>query len=621
MRFKLTIILLLLNITLISFIYYIDKSANTEKFFTEEGNLVFQPGIVENCDSLIIENKQEQLTWKLVRNNNDWQIEKPVEWPANIFAVRRIINQLTFLEKVTEFDVDDIKKSGQSLSDYGLSEPNAVISLINNNIKTTIKIGETTEIGRRLYVLSPDESRILVINRDILDSISIGLEELKSQKIFDIPLFEIQSLNIQLYKPDSVTVQLSKNENGWSFESPIQTEADTSSVIATINSLTSLNVDSFIKADYDLQGLTNPSMRLTIQGDNRKLTVKLGNLISENKRQKKYYGMLENNPTVFILSAQPFEVLKEAQVNLRDKTFIKCNWDELTSIDIEVSDKMITLQKLETGIWNVLEKIDKGELIVWEADSNLVQGIINAFTKLEVLKFITDAPAENDLEKYGIKSPHRKITIHADKDLEVLIGDMDFKNKLRYVKLNSEPYIYQIKPFLLHMLKLNALHYRQRTLNEQPTSAKVQKLTIKELNKGITILAQDFDVESDNLISTLSDLDDKKRNAVVELLNSIKTFEVKEYLRYQFDEEFKLDKKTNLPWKYRFDAVILLPSGNGKEIVNKTYFFTDRVGGTTQYGGSPDDDLTFTLTQKLIDALFTVTFTPESIIPDKKNKE
>ena len=65
------------------------------------------------------------------------------------------------------------------------------------------------------------------------------------------------------------------------------------------------------------------------------------------------------------------------------------------------------------------------------------------------------------------------------------------------------------------------------------------------------------------------------------------------------------------PWKYSLEATLSLVGGSGRADGHAdTLFFTERTGGGTQLAGSPQFNVVFEADQKLIDALFTLTFGP-----------
>ena len=62
-------------------------------------------------------------------------------------------------------------------------------------------IGDTTKVGNRLYVLSPDGKRIHVVGRSLADSLGLTVSQLQADTIFNIPLFEVRSFNLQTGAP------------------------------------------------------------------------------------------------------------------------------------------------------------------------------------------------------------------------------------------------------------------------------------------------------------------------------------------------------------------------------------------------------------------------------------
>jgi hypothetical protein len=615
MRYKFTILLVILNLGLFSLIFYLEKQAATIGAFERAKRLVFPPGFVEDSDHLEIEGRELTQNWTLVRKMDQWFLDSPINWPANIYAVSRMINQLKFLEWETRFSVSEIKKAGRSLADYGLEEPKAILSLSYGDKKKELKIGESTEIGKRLYILSPAEEEVYVVNRELLQSITVDLQDLRSQNIFDIPLFEVRSISIQITGPSNLKVRLARNDKNWVFESPIQTEADSQRVMNTINRLTGLKVIDFQGTDRVQEISTNPSLRITLEGNNRRQTLLVGEELTENER-KIYFAKMEGNPTVFTLAAAPINDLRDVQESLRDKSIIDINPLELTSIEIMMSDTSVELQKLETGTWQVLQSNNTGDLSTWTADLQLLNEVIIALHEMEAVQFISDAPSAADLEKYGFNDPQRRVVLQTQDKLTLLIGDMDPESKLLFAKMINSPTIYKIKKDILHLLKTRALYYRLRVLEELPQGARVQRISLTDSANKSLIFDKEIDLSNESWSSVLKEYPEKKQKAILALIDTVRKFEVKEYLRNEFSSQFELGDKV-LPWIYRLDAEIHLPGGNEDRMQNRTFSFSQRLGGTTQIGGSPDAGVVFAINQNLIDSLFELTF--EQNPPDDKS--
>ena len=128
------------------------------------------------------------------------------------------------------------------------------------------------------------------------------------------------------------------------------------------------------------------------------------------------------------------------------------------------------------------------------------------------------------------------------------------------------------------------------------------------LEENNTLLDLNIDPNSETWTDILKDRPEEEREAIHSLVQNLSRFEVKDYLRNSFSDAFNLDASKSLPWKFKLTAGINLPGGSEAQVLTRTYFFTERVGGTTQYGGSPHHQVVFTVNQYLLDALFTLTF-------------
>ncbi len=618
MRLKFTLLLLVLNIVLFGLIYYLETGPAPELPGTGP---VLTAGLVENTDYLEIEGENLDAHWVLNRTGELWRISSPITWAANFYAVSRILNQLQFLEKESSFSVSEIKNAGRSLEDYGLAQPRAVLTLGRGRERTSLRIGEATGIGDRLYILSPDESEVYVVSRDLIESISIELEELRESKVFSIPLFEAQSLRV-VVSPGNTIVRIEKAEQGWRFLTPIQTEADSALVEATLNQLTAIRVSDFHPIDLPVQGLDDASitLRVTVEGNNRRQTLWLGGGGLNSSGERRNFAKLSDNSTVFSIPSEPFDNLLRAQETLREKNFVRFTPASLNGIEIAAGDSRVTLQKFEAGGWQLPTKDSSGALVGWPAEPELVFDLINALRDLEAVSFPKNAPAEADLDRFGLTEPQRRVTLRAATEQTLLLGDADLPGDLIYAKIDAEPFVYQVHKDIIRHLQVRPLHYRSRIFHNQPQSAVVESLTLTDLETDEVLFVLETkagsgtpenDVASD-FSEALSLLPDNEREAAEILLRYASKFKVRSYLRDEFSEEFNLGDKA-FAWKTLLEANINLPGGSEDQLRAYKFYFTERLGGTTQIGGSPDYGLVFELNQEMIDSLFALGFRREAL--------
>jgi hypothetical protein len=617
MRTKFTIFLILANILLFSTIYFFEHR-NIHSSKNISSSLLFIEGEISHVDRIALSGEDLPEPRILEHRQDGWYITSPIEWPANEFAVQRILTQLQFLEKEASFPVKEVTRSGHTLTDYGLDHPKLVLQLQSGSKSIELKIGDPTLVGNRMYILSAEGDYIFVMNKDLMESLSINIEDLRSQKLFDIPLFEIRSMTVQFSEPSNLKVRLVEQDQNWFFESPIHAKASKKAAERLLSQLSSAHIRSFIsdpKLDPQNLGLDTPWLKLSLYGNNRKQTLLLGNEVPKEqevstKDEKEYYAKLEGLPTLFKISAGLIDDLKTAQVSLRESKIMNQKTQDISEIAITQNDKNVQLQRLETGSWQVLSQDKDNHLTTYAADDVLVTELLRSLEDLEVIQFVTDAPSQTDLERFGFTQPQRTLTLASPEGkTKFLFGNFDLANNLLYAKLDAEGSVYEVGRKILNLIPARPLHYRTRLLEQWPQAAQIKSIEIVDLDKKNTVYAASIDAPNQNWSEALISVPETKRTAIISVLEQIKSFRVADYLTDYFSQKVQLDANTVVPWRYVLKVTLYLPgSQNSEKIENVEYYFSERLGGSLLLGGSERHSMTFTMPQEFIDAWFMLTF-------------
>lgn len=637
MRFKFTAFLLILNLLTFGFILYLGKESGS-------GNWGDQ-GLAEQLDGKLIEADQITLLGKdlaeqriLVREGTSWSLTEPMNWPANYFAVNRILNQLQFIEEEASFSIDELADTGQSLADYGLEDPALRLTISEDDNSVSLCVGTVTDIGNNVYLLGPEKKRIYVIDRRVIDGLLLDLNDLRKREIFEIPVFEVQELSLQIRASNSGTtndlkVRLAKSKGKWIFETPLSAEADPALVSNTINTLAAVKVGRFVSGqaiDPVALGLDNPFMRVTLHGNKRRQTLIIGNLDNTRKQDAPfYYAKLESNPAILTVEARPFDELIQAQEALRERNFMDFADVPLDSIHISGEGAQLRLQKLENGRWQVLESSDDKELQPRRADNTVIEQLITDLAALRADEFAVDAPDNVDLERLGFNDPRRVVELFFDDDtstrLEIAHPDDD--DATLYARTDRAEFVYEVerRP-TLNRLPLSPLHYRNRLLESLPEAASVQRIALIDSTCGVPIFDYQLERDGETWEIIFDALNETERSASKTLLAVIRNFSVSAYLNESFSPAgYLLEGDRMLPWQYRLEATILLPGSEKNKIRETAYVFTKRLSGTKQFGGSATHGTMFSIQQSTIDALYTLTDTmerpPEAIKADPQAPE
>lgn len=619
MRFRFTLFLIALNALAFGLIFYLGKQSATDLpgksgLSGQLGHELIEADRIELRGSGVAEERV------LVREGNTWTLEQPMRWPANEFAVNRILNQLQFIEEKTSFRVAELSSTGQSLADYGLEEPILRLVIGKGNESTELKIGTLTEVGNNVYLLGPREERIYVIDRRIVDGLILRLSDLRKREVFEIPVFEVQELSLQVRSSETGTtsdlnVRLAKSGGKWSFEAPLAAEADPALVSTAINTLASVKVGRFLPVatnDPLVTGLQNPFMRVTLHGNRRRQTLIIGNPdASQQSGEGHYYARLEQNPAVFTVEAKPFDELIRAQEALRERNFMSFDERLLDSVHIAENGRQLRLQKVENGDWQVLESDGSSALQPRRADSEVVAALVADIAALRASSFAIDAPNSVDLERLGFNAPRRVVELFFKNEtkLSLQLAHPEEDNDALYARTDRADFIYEVerRP-TLRKLPLSPLHYRNRVLDSLPEAAAIRSLSLFDTVSDQAVFEYNLPADQSDWSTYLGSLSLPDPLAIEALLANVRRFAVQGYLRDGFDPAgYLIDPDRTLPWRYRLDAEILLPGSDQDQIREVSYFFTERLSGTKQIGGSAATDVLFECTQGMIDTLYQLT--------------
>jgi len=615
MRTQITMALLAANLVLFGFIFYLNYTGHPDRVAREQTRKIFGPEAT-NLDFLEIRLGDEEP--RVLRlESGKWQIKAPIQWPANLFAVNRILQQLEFLEKETSFRTGDLARTGQTLDQYGLENPQATLVFGRGSRRQEIRIGAPTDVGNRLYILDPTGEWIHVGHREFADALSLHLEQLQSETIFHIPLFEARSLNLQI-GPHS-KVRLDRSETTWRFETPFQTRADRGVVEAVINRLNGLQIRRFHSSlDVAEVGLDNPMMRITLEGNSRRETLLVGNPVPEQPGRA--FAKLADNPTIFTVDSEPLQVFENAQDLLRNRKLLEMSRDRITSVKVEAPARSeVLLQRLETNEWQIVSRYADQSVRILPAGTKLVERLLASLDETYILRFENDAPSDADLSRYGFNTPQRIVTLEGDESISIVLGAHvpDSEGGTLYAKLGNSRFVHTIDSSLLREIPANETHFRDRLLLPQPAGATITSLKMRDLTNRDIVFGIALSPSATTWEEAVVDLPPEQGKAVLALLPQLRNLEVESYVRDDFSPVIELQGKT-IGFDYALEAELLLVGGETSTKSSLEIQLTNRLGGQTVLGGSRSLNVTFSLRQSFIDALDPLLFHPP---PAEDNEE
>jgi hypothetical protein len=651
MRTKVTLVLVFLNVALFFFIFKFERHWRTEAASQESRRRVLGPEAAD-IRTLGITGTALPAPVRLERRRDTWFMTEPFEWPANPHSAGGIVNELQLLEHEASFAVADLAQNKQSLGDFGLAQPRLTVAFASGDpaapgtpaAATTLQIGDTTRDGKRLYILSPDRLRIHVVDRSLLDSLTVPADKLRADTLLTVRVFEARSLSLQAANLDparggaaGVRVRIRRDGTRWVFDAPISARAAKTAVELAINELNALHPVAFEPA---ARPATLPSaaplLRVTLEGNNRLETLFIGEAVpvaaGSAAPAPLHYAQLEGRAALFTVAVPPLlvdgtarsllDVLANAPETLREKRLLDFDAAAVTAVTLAAPIlpdlPPLTLQRADAPPdapreaeppWQVVQRGDgaRGPQTL-PAEPAAVRALLERLALLAADQFKSDAPTGADLEDWGFNRPLREITLAFAGNTPPLVlrlGTDSARKVYARVGTADNPglSIYGVAADIVDEFPLTTGAWRSRTLGEPlPPAARIAALKLTDLADGKPVAEVAFTATGEPTVPP------RDPAAVTAVVAALRLLRAKAFLPGGFTERIYAGGEER-PWRYRLEAVVALPGGAGVETTRPLVLdLTERLGGARQFAGSRELDTVFALEQPFVDALWTLVY-------------
>ncbi|MCD6050387.1 MAG: hypothetical protein K0Q55_1790 [Verrucomicrobia bacterium] len=390
-------------VALFAFIYFFERGQSGPPAGPVQHRLLnkLQQGLVSRIEVQVGTNSVT-----LERTNSTWRMIAPVVYPAWQPQAKNFLDACAELNYTTTIPATELAKSPHGLADYGLQPPRAQFTLVQNNERIEVKIGNETPVGGQRYVQLGDEIVAYLVDAKIGNLLPPTSASWRDR--FLMPGGMVFN-RIEIHAGNRVTeFQRDDTNQMWRITKPITARADNVRIKDMIQQWRDWDVKFFatdnpLATELEKFGFKPPELELLLgQGTNHVFGLQFGLPL---KDQQDILALRSSHTNLVVVRQEPWvETLRSQWLDFRERRLLTFAPSVPDLIEVQ-SDERFRLQRQTNGMWMVLDETN------FVVDTVLVNEMLMNLNNLDVLDFEKDNVT--DWKDYGLAVPAHSYTLSA----------------------------------------------------------------------------------------------------------------------------------------------------------------------------------------------------------------
>ena len=307
MKYRSTLIYLILAVLLLAFYLYETREEEKKKNAEEATQALFQVK-PDDVTSLLLKSGDQEMRFE--KRSGTWEILHPVRSGVDSFALTRLLTRLTGLKSLRL-----ITESPKDFSEFGLQQPALSITFRAGDQDNTLLIGSVSPIEKGYYVAKGSERKVYFISGDDKTALDRPLLELRDKKLFTLKTDLVRRVIIERKGERWV---LDKKDGRWLFEGDEDLKIDSEKVEVFVRPTLWAEAQSIEKedaADLKLYGLDHPVARISLSSEEQTEEISYGN----DAPPERIFAMVKGKPQVVTVRKRLLDDLPKTKEDLVEK--------------------------------------------------------------------------------------------------------------------------------------------------------------------------------------------------------------------------------------------------------------------------------------------------------------
>jgi hypothetical protein len=385
------IILAVIVLAVGAYLFLYERHQPTTDEVAERADKVFPTLERDEVESIEIVNSHGE--FHLVRDDDDWKLEQPIEFEADTPTVNSLLSSLVGLRKERRLTADEVDPAA-----YGLDEPPMRVSLgLADDERLTLEVGEETALGSNRAVRIAGDDAIILCPGWFASDLDKELDSWRSKNVVDVSATELAALQVAA-GADRIHAVRSGEE--WRLLEPIADLADGDHMRNLISNLSSLRIEEFLDDGKDpaALGLEEAEYTVTLVRSEGKQPVVLEFGATREQDSATQVACRRDGRDLFWVNDVAATRLAKAPVRWRStKVYDFDTWDA-EALAIVSGDQSLRLTRSE-GLWQ--------EQSGSELDYSAVQDRLSKLADLEANEFDLMQPPTDEMGRVelGLEAP------------------------------------------------------------------------------------------------------------------------------------------------------------------------------------------------------------------------
>ena len=395
----------------------------------------------------------------VIRSNGDWQLQKPLVYPAQDAAVTALASALEKLAVAKRISAAEIQTHTNSDAEYGFDNPQFTLAVESGNQRQQLIIGNKTAPGDQVFVRRVGESGAYVVDAGWLQYLPHSATAWRDTTL--VNAFGVCDWIVITNGTKTMEFRYDAASQAWRMIRPLQARADGAKLVAALQQLRAGKVSQFVsddpRADLSSYGLQPAELDIWVgRGTNMFAGILVGKNLPETNSEVYAYRAGWNS--VLAVDKGVFAPWRGTVNDYRD-TYLLGPVKSVAEIDVK-GEKPFTLRQTESNTWALV-----GEK--FPADAESVKAYLKTLSSLTV-DFVKDVVTPADLQSFGLTPPSREIILRGKAgDTNSVLADLMFgatdTNRI-FAKRGDEDFVYSLPLDQLARLPENGWEFRDRQI-------------------------------------------------------------------------------------------------------------------------------------------------------------